>query len=141
MYLPPPVSPTGSVTYVYPAQGIYSFTVTYDAPPGWGFLRKAISLATATPQTPLSLLAVSPFDTLRVTAASPLAGVLYPSGDMGTYGAFARFQGVCVRVCVCACVRVCVCACVRVCVCASVCGNLWVCAVHGNGLSGVPCVP
>ena len=84
---------TGAVTYTYTV-GIYTIVVSYEAPAGWTFLRKSLSLTTSTPGTPVSLLAVSPFDVLRVAAASALTSVLYPSGDMGVYGTFARFAGV-----------------------------------------------
>ena len=75
-------APSGSPTYF--------FNVTYEARAAWRFLRKTIAVLTSTPGTALAVTAVAPFDVLLLGTGAPLVGVVYPSGDMGTYGAFGE---------------------------------------------------
>jgi hypothetical protein len=91
--LPDPVgsqpSPT-SVEFVYAAPP-YTITVLYEVRGAdWRFLRKSLSVAAAGGGA-IAVGSVSPWDALAVTAGSALAGTVYPTGTLGTYGAFGRF--------------------------------------------------
>lgn len=86
---------TASIVFLFTAKApsgspTYFFNVTYEARDAWRFLRKTIAVLTSTPGTALAVTAVAPFDVLLIGTAAPLAGVVYPSGDMGTYGAFGE---------------------------------------------------
>ena len=82
-------SPT-SVQFVY-ASAPYTITVLYEVRAAdWRFLRKALSVSAAG-GGPIAVGSVAPFDALALTAKSALAGVVYPTGTLGTYGAFGRF--------------------------------------------------
>lgn len=90
--LPPPAvaqPDPGSVRYVYTAPPGYTVTVVYEARPGWRFLRKTVAVASLD-GAPLYIASVSPWDALVLALPAPLAGAVFPSGDMGVYGVFGR---------------------------------------------------
>jgi hypothetical protein len=91
--LPPPsVVASGpaflSLAYASPP---FTITVTYDVLEGFDFIRKQISISSSTPSSPATIDSISPWDALVATAPTPLTDALYPSGELGTYGVFARF--------------------------------------------------
>jgi len=71
--------------------GPFTVNVTYEAHGAWRFLRKTLTVASVDPKSALVVTLVAPFDVLDVTAPSALTSVVYPTGDMGTYGAFSRW--------------------------------------------------
>ena len=82
---------TAIFEYTY---GSYTFSVRYDTLLRGGgkhfpFLRKTISVMNLASSS-IAIGSVSPFDALAINLQSAPAGVTYASGDMGTYGAFAR---------------------------------------------------
>lgn len=98
--LPAPVATQdgNTVVYVYagipgsaaPGSATYTAIVTYTLPPGGGFVRKALALASSTPAAALQLALVTPWDALYLVLPAPLGGALYPTGTLGTYGVFLR---------------------------------------------------
>lgn len=84
-----------SVVFNY-SYGSYTFSVRYDTLLRGGskhfpFLRKTISVMNLASSS-IAIGSVSPFDALAVTLQAAPVGVTYATGDMGTYGAFARLQ-------------------------------------------------
>ena len=80
----------GSVQFAF-AAAPYAVTVLYEARDEWRFVRKTLTVSNAaSPAAPIWVSSVSPWDALALTFAAPVAGVVYPSGDLGTYGVFAR---------------------------------------------------
>ena len=97
--LPDPVATQdgGAVTYVYAGvagagAATYTVIVTYTLPVigGGGFVRKALALASSTPADALQVALAAPWDALYLALPAPLAGALYPTGALGTYGVFLR---------------------------------------------------
>lgn len=77
-----------SLEYISPP---FTLTITYDVLEGFDFIRKQLSISSSTPSSPVTIDSISPWDTLVVTAPTPLTAAVYPSGTLGTYGVFARF--------------------------------------------------
>lgn len=79
----------------------YVIAVTYQLGNGWRFVRKGMSVMSNASTGSISVETVSLWDALRITnpaigtaesaATSTLSSVVYPTGDMGTYGLFARY--------------------------------------------------
>ena len=84
------------VQYIYTysdttTNSIYTITVSYELQETWNFVRKNLEIISNTPSIPIVIMTVAPFDTLRMVTTSTLSSTVYPSGDMGTYGAFLRY--------------------------------------------------
>lgn len=91
--LPDPAGsqPTPSSVQLVYSSPPYTITVLYEVRAAdWRFLRKALSVAAAGGGA-IAVGSVSPWDVLALTAESALAGAVFPTGTLGTYGVFGRF--------------------------------------------------
>ena len=83
---------TGATTYLIEVQ--YDAVPAEPAVGSVPFVRKHIRVATNTPTIPMVIVSVSPWDSLRIVPDdnATLQSVVYPTGELGGYGAFARLS-------------------------------------------------
>jgi hypothetical protein len=79
-----------SVQYVF-TSAPYTITALYELREGWRFVRKTLSVASSAPGGAILVSSVAPWDALLLTVAAAPVGAVYATGDLGTYGVFARF--------------------------------------------------